>query len=985
MVVDRKDPPEAGTDAGAQPAFDWIAVAVVVAALLGFFWRVLLLGEVILPLDVVVGFVEPWRSESSLARSDPVWNPHAGDAVTQDYPEAVASARAWRDGVPLWNPLVLTGMPALATGRSWSNPVIVVLGQLLPAERALTLATVIHLLIGAVSCLLLLGELGCGRVGRLVGTLIFTFNPYLVGWYSHHSLIGGWVWIPLVFFGFEAARRRSDRRWLLLGGAALALQVVGGFFLWPFYTCATLALYAISLAVADAVAGRSLRRVAPPVLDAAGIGLVGLGLSAPLWLLTAELFQRTARVEDFFAGLSLPLAQAARLLVPDLWGRALHGEPYSGFFNPVETNLSVGAVGLLLAAAALAARGRRRPLIITALGVFALLAIFGIEPLRALMDLVNPTFSKTFPGRAFYVAAFGLSLAAAIGADWLERERPPRLLRGLAATSLAAAACLLAGAAVVQLRGLPTRLAGLGLPSCPLDLGAAPGRGVVLAAGVLAAAAAALWAWSAGQRRQWPGAALVGIVAVELFGLGIGVTPSFPSAMTFPEQPSLAALVELSKASDQPVRTACLPTHTILPGQMPMIWGLQVPTGYSSWLLRRYAEYSRLLPGRTGGEIEVYLADCDHPLIDALNPVFVYAPASYRLPGAGAIGLDQRLEAAQVSTRYPGGVAAVNQRVEDRERPALLTTAPSTVTFRLTVPEGARLRTAVALDPAAWEHSDGMVFKVLVAGPDAAEPSLRFKTFVGPGRRPGDRRPRPVEVDLSDLAGSTVALTLVAGPGPAGDDRCDWGAWIEPTLERSGPPDFELLVDGPNRVYRNPRALPRAWLVHEVAEVAPGDLEAAGRVLGQPGFRPASQAVVEGRVGVPLGVRRPDDGVRVSSYVAERVELEVRTAEAALLVLSDMVYPGWRATVDGVERPILATNLIMRGVVVGPDDRHIVFEYCPRWLAVGLVSGVCTALVCVAGLIVATRRRRARSVQEVGRRGMISEVYYPIMPRIRRF
>ena len=207
---------------------DWIALGVLAVLVLAFFWRAVLLGEVLLPSDILTSGLEPWMSELPQEESGPVWNTHAGDAVTQHYPEAVASIRAWRHGLPLWDPTVLTGMPGWASGREWSKPIVIGLGGVLPADRVLTIATIVSLLIGAVSCLLLFRELGCGRVGALAGTLVFTFNPYAVGWFSHATIIATWVWIPLVFLGFEAAQRRSDRRWLLLGGLAFALQILSG-------------------------------------------------------------------------------------------------------------------------------------------------------------------------------------------------------------------------------------------------------------------------------------------------------------------------------------------------------------------------------------------------------------------------------------------------------------------------------------------------------------------------------------------------------------------------------------------------------------------------------------------------------------------------------------------------------------------------------------------------------------------------------------
>jgi uncharacterized membrane protein YfhO len=57
-------------------------------------------------------------------------------------------------------------------------------------------------------------------------------------------------------------------------------------------------------------------------------------------------------------------------------------------------------------------------------------------------------------------------------------------------------------------------------------------------------------------------------------------------------------------------------------------------------------------------------------------------------------------------------------------------------------------------------------------------------------------------------------------------------------------------------------------------------------------------------------------------------------------VLADAVYPGWSATVDGVDAPILATNHLYRGVPA-PAGRHRVrFAYAPRSVLLGAVLSV---------------------------------------------
>jgi uncharacterized membrane protein YfhO len=101
--------------------------------------------------------------------------------------------------------------------------------------------------------------------------------------------------------------------------------------------------------------------------------------------------------------------------------------------------------------------------------------------------------------------------------------------------------------------------------------------------------------------------------------------------------------------------------------------------------------------------------------------------------------------------------------------------------------------------------------------------------------------------------------------------------------------------------------------------------------------------------------------VRVASYAPRRVVIEATLADAGLLVLSDAFYPGWKALVDGHERPILATNLIMRGVLLDRGNHKVVFVYRPPLLRVGLlVAGgtLCLTLLALAVPWALARRSR---------------------------
>ena len=67
----------------------------------------------------------------------------------------------------------------------------------------------------------------------------------------------------------------------------------------------------------------------------------------------------------------------------------------------------------------------------------------------------------------------------------------------------------------------------------------------------------------------------------------------------------------------------------------------------------------------------------------------------------------------------------------------------------------------------------------------------------------------------------------------------------------------------------------------------------------------------------------------ITNYADNHVRVSVDTSKAGLLVLHDIAYPGWVATVDGRPTPILRTDLLFRGVEVGAGHHVVEFSFHP--------------------------------------------------------
>ena len=156
-------------------------------------------------------------------------------------------------------------------------------------------------------------------------------------------------------------------------------------------------------------------------------------------------------------------------------------------------------------------------------------------------------------------------------------------------------------------------------------------------------------------------------------------------------------------------------------------------------------------------------------------------------------------------------------------------------------------------------------------------------------------------------------------------------------------------------LFERPGALPRAYAVRRVRS-AP-DVATAVAALEAPDFDPRAEAVVvgaraEGATAAPepadTGTPTPDRA-EIASLEPERIVVRAECAERCLLVLTDLFYPGWRASVDGREAAILRANAIFRGVWLDAGRHEVVFRFEPRSFYAGLAILAATLLLTPLG------------------------------------
>ena len=85
----------------------------------------------------------------------------------------------------------------------------------------------------------------------------------------------------------------------------------------------------------------------------------------------------------------------------------------------------------------------------------------------------------------------------------------------------------------------------------------------------------------------------------------------------------------------------------------------------------------------------------------------------------------------------------------------------------------------------------------------------------------------------------------------------------------------------------------------------------------------------------------------MTQYEPLRVVMEAETNQPGFLVLSDLYYPGWEATVDGEPVPIYEANAAVRAVPLAEGAAAVEFRFRPKPLLYGAMISVASALVLV--------------------------------------
>ncbi len=176
---------------------------------------------------------------------------------------------------------------------------------------------------------------------------------------------------------------------------------------------------------------------------------------------------------------------------------------------------------------------------------------------------------------------------------------------------------------------------------------------------------------------------------------------------------------------------------------------------------------------------------------------------------------------------------------------------------------------------------------------------------------------------------------------------------------------YKIKVDDVNRtmsIVPHPSGLPRARMVSSY-QVEPDETKILP-LLQSSAFDHVNSVILEKQPeSIPPGnpTEPLNSSAAISSYGINRIVTDVTTDKPALLVLSEVYYPSWKATVDGKPAPVLRADYALRAIPVPAGKHRVVCYYADPDFTKGLVISLLTFMGMVGTVAVVFLRKRKHS------------------------
>jgi hypothetical protein len=349
------------------------------------------------------------------------------DTPNQFFPKLWYTANVWSKGViPFWNPFLFNGFPSFADPQSQTfYPFTFVMAFLTGVSaKVVYLQLVVHYMLAGIFMYLFAGFYVKDTAGRVIASLIYMFNGFMINHFEHLTMVNSVVWLPLILFFLEKGWRSGNMLYFAPAGLCIAFLIFAGHPQSMLYIFSVTALFAVFRCFFNNEGRGFSLFPAVLVIASAAFGV----LLAAVQLLPAVEFSGLSNrsgglpYQAASAAGQLSLSQFLTFLLPDYFG-GVRG-PYVGPGDVAHSSIYCGVIFLSLIPFSFAKR-RAGAFFFAGMASVALLFSMGDHGFlfKPVFEIVPGFNLFRSPVHARFVFAFFAALLTGMGMEHVaERE-----------------------------------------------------------------------------------------------------------------------------------------------------------------------------------------------------------------------------------------------------------------------------------------------------------------------------------------------------------------------------------------------------------------------------------------------------------------------------------------------------------------------------------------------------------------------------------
>lgn len=905
----------------------------------------------------------------------------SGDALVYSYPMRKVAWEMLRQGsLPLWTPHILSGYPLLAMAQLGIGYPLTWFYLVLPGHLAEHIYVLAPYLLAPIFLFAYLREIGLRRLASLLGALSFTYAGFMVSGLGQTAMFTNAVmWMPLLLIAMERARTHSFARCLIGAGLAYAMSVLTGLGQGFLYAGLVALAYGLFLSLIADDKLLSWQRWKPFF-----VGVGGVALAAALAAFQiAETMQaqrlsirHTLSYEIFSGGSFSPLQFWQSLINP-----IYHHNYEATAYVPL---MAVLFAIVAIITACFSPRTHRRTFFWLLIAVLSMLLMMGDHtPLYRLAFRIPVLNLFRIPWRHSYEWTLAVSVLAAFGwdisANFLKPMADTRRARWIGVALI-----VLTIAASVALIKLANRPVDAGQTFWPVGLTEPALLKAKLALTALLAASA--WFGLKLVKSPWRTALLVVVIGMacyweqRLMGLNWWMPQNRTAEYFNSISPPSVFLKQFPPEENRiytslgPGFTVNLPRHE--PHNLASRQGFHNAAGYEPLMSNRY---SRAFGAGWSFDTPSFSAPLDPQVLNpnwrVLDLLNVRHLVELNVPMTDAFTKDGiKFAVAEAKAELPAKTSRVfsgsSNPVDSLSLVTTLANSPhieqgrAIGRFLIHTADGQIIEREfkAGIDSAEWayeraevkatiRHSRPAVYDTYPADAQNSFSALRFQTRFDLGEK--------VLVDRVEVKNMDDLASLIIWKATLYDSTGNETYLLRQRL----PAHWRKVYDHDSAaIFENPNALPRVWTVPQARVESEETVLKAIRGESQEPFNPRELALLEPgefrrrKLDYPSGKFTSEASAKIIRYEPTHLTIETQADKDAVLVVSEINYPGWEATIDGQPTEIYTANYLLRGVIVPEGKRVVEMRYTAPAAKLGVMISL-LALLFIGVALVITRRR----------------------------